>query len=328
MRSWPLDSLHRDINGRVFAIWLLLVSLLCSTRPSIACLNPIGRDEVGTQIELDGISAQDFLNRLVTHEDKKYWKETLQELLRRKKSVPFIVDPNNIAVAMAHLGQIPEAIAILERHEKSKPGLYQTAANLGTAYELNGENEKALEWIREGVRRNPQEHNGTEWLHVRILKAKIALEHDPQWLNSNSVLGIDFASGKGISDDISVLDDFGIKRPLSEIESALVYQLHERLEFVKPQEPIVADLLYDLSRVFALTRTQDHSTLVRELAVSYGAGHDRNVLTTKVESESAGAREPGKSSSILIGLSLVSVGIILAGFYFLVIRRRSGSSIP
>jgi len=48
--------------------------------------------------------------------------------------------------------------------------------DLGTAYELAGKNEPALRWIREGLRRNPNSHKGTEWLHVKILEAKIEQE--------------------------------------------------------------------------------------------------------------------------------------------------------
>jgi hypothetical protein len=52
------------------------------------------------------------------------------------------------------------------------------AANLGTALELLGNKEEALHWIREGIRRNPQSHEGTEWLHAKILEAKIAAQKD------------------------------------------------------------------------------------------------------------------------------------------------------
>ena len=86
-----------------------------------------------------------------------------------------------------------EAIELLEELEKKSPGQYAVAANLGTAYELNGDNRKALEWIKKGVERNPESHFGTEWLHVKILEAKIAIEQNPEWLSNHSVLETDFA---------------------------------------------------------------------------------------------------------------------------------------
>ncbi len=63
---------------------------------------------------------------------------------------------NDYAVALVYLGRYDEAISLLQRLEKETPGHYATAANLGTAYELSGNNELALKWIKEGIRRNPR----------------------------------------------------------------------------------------------------------------------------------------------------------------------------
>jgi hypothetical protein len=59
---------------------------------------------------------------------------------------------------------------------------------------LTGKNEKALRWIREGLRRNPNSHSETEWLHVLILEAKIAAAKDPEWIKTHSVLALDFGN--------------------------------------------------------------------------------------------------------------------------------------
>jgi len=58
--------------------------------------------------------------------------------------------------------------------ERWHPGLYATAANLGTAYELLGNVDSAYYWIEEDMRRNPQGHEGSEWMHLCILSAKRA----------------------------------------------------------------------------------------------------------------------------------------------------------
>jgi tetratricopeptide (TPR) repeat protein len=102
---------------------------------------------------------------------------------------------NDYAVALILSEDHTKTIDVLERLEKDEPGLYMTAANLGTAYELAGDAATALKWSREGIRRDPNSHYGTEWLHVRILEAKLALAEDPQWLDSHTVLGADFGPG-------------------------------------------------------------------------------------------------------------------------------------
>ena len=166
---------------------------------------------------------------------------------------------------LLHLGDTERAIELLEEVEEEKPGEYVTAANLGTAYELAGRDPDALEWIREGIRRNPESHQGTEWLHVKVLEAKVALDGDPRWLDSRTVLGLDFGAGATPQRPPGASDD-----DLSGAERALLYQLHERLQFISPPDPIVADLLFDLGNVLALTLTVEHAVPVYERALEYG----------------------------------------------------------
>lgn len=64
--------------------------------------------------------------------------------------------PEHRAVALLHLGRASEAVALLAGIERTHPGSYVTAANLGTAYELAGNNEVALKWIRQAIRRRYQ----------------------------------------------------------------------------------------------------------------------------------------------------------------------------
>ena len=251
--------------------WIVLI-LTCSSA-AFACINPIGRSTVGTPIYVEKHSPQEFLTALITHPNQAYWKDILVQLRAERTRFPVerIENKTNTAVAMLHLGMVKEAIEILERLEKEQPGRYYTAANLGTAYELNGENAKALKWIKEGVTRNPDAHHGSEWLHVKVLEAKIALEKDPNWLASHSVLGINRVPHESISSSPTATDHLGQVKDIKEIEAALVYQLHERLEFIKPPEGVVANLLFDLSRILSIGKGQGHAGVVAEFAQTYGS---------------------------------------------------------
>ena len=160
---------------------------------------------------------------------------------------------NDLATSLAHTGQAAEAVTLLEQIEAEKPGLYVTAANLGTAYELTGNNEKALEWIpARGIARNARAHEGTEWLHVRILQAKLALKDDPKWLASNSILGARASSDPA---DISAVGNRGEKLFRDQVKAALIYQLHERLQFVPPPDAVVGSLLLDLGELLSTEPT-------------------------------------------------------------------------
>lgn len=132
----------------------------------------------------------------------------------------------NYSAALMHTGRAARAVEVLIALEAKQPGTYMTAANLGTAYELTGQFEDALTWIGKGIERDPASHAGTEWLHLAILQAKLRLRDDAAWLDTHSVL------------------DGHAARSSAEIVRAIEYQLGERLQFVKPADPVVCDLFY------------------------------------------------------------------------------------
>ena len=150
---------------------------------------------------------------------------------------------NDLAVGRLLTGRLPEAISLLKEAEKRFPGQAIVAANLGTAYELSDNDAEALRWIREGVRRDPQEHEGTEWLHVKILEAKIALDRDPEWLERNTVLGLNFGDAQlPVMPAMLPQNEQGEARTPEEIARAISYQMQERKKFVAPPNAVIADL--------------------------------------------------------------------------------------
>lgn len=160
---------------------------------------------------------------------------------------------NDLASALMHTGDPKTAIQILEEIERTNPGLYRTASNLGTAYELSGDPNKALEWIRKGIERNPESHAASEWLHVRILDKKTSGTKVSNWENDASLLGLNFSnSSKPMLPTTFPNGNSGEPLTLEQVEAGLKYQLHERLQFVKPPDEIVASLLFDLGNIIAL----------------------------------------------------------------------------
>jgi tetratricopeptide (TPR) repeat protein len=66
----------------------------------------------------------------------------------------------NHAVQMILEKKYKEAITAFLELEKKYPDRYQTATNLGTAYELVGQIDDALVWIEKGIKLNPSSHEG------------------------------------------------------------------------------------------------------------------------------------------------------------------------
>jgi tetratricopeptide (TPR) repeat protein len=178
-------------------------------------------------------------------------------------------DRSDYSIALMYLGRSKEAVELLQRLETEQPGKYFIAANLGTAYELTGNNEEAARWIAEGIHRNPESHEGTEWLHLKILEAKIAQQKDPDYFKKHSVLELQ-------PQDITDATLIG-KEQLSadKLAEAIQHQLTERMQFVKPPDPAVASLLFDYAAIEAGTRTLESAKRILGMAVSYGYPDDK-----------------------------------------------------
>ncbi len=178
-------------------------------------------------------------------------------------------DRSDYSIALMYLGRSKEAVELLQQLEKEQPGNYFIAANLGTAYELSDNNKEAARWIAEGIHRNPESHERTEWLHLKILQAKMAQESDPDYFKKHSVLDL---RPEGLGSPIVIGEQ---TLSATQLEEAIQHQLAERLQFVKPPEAAVASLLFDYAAVEAISKTLESAKTVLAFAVEYGYPSDQ-----------------------------------------------------
>jgi len=188
-------------------------------------------------------------------------------LLNRKKDLEhqFSVDhsfkhQSDLALIELKIGDKLKAVQILEQLYREHPKEYNIAANLGTGYELIGENQKAYDILNKAIKLNPESHQGSEWIHLKILEAKIQ-HKDPSsimQLNTDNAL-IDFY--KKLSEDEI--------HHYNEIKSQLSYQLDERIAFVGPEDKIVGRLLIDLSDLTAITESVEQAIPYLDRALEY-----------------------------------------------------------
>lgn len=172
--------------------------------------------------------------------------------------------------------------------EKAHPGNAKVAANLGTALELSGNDEEALRWIRESVRLDPDEHEGSEWVHVKILEARLTLKKNPNWLRTRSVVG--WREGEQL-----LADARGRVRSPADLIKPISYQLKERTQFVKPPDPVVGDLYLTLGDIAHSTSAAYPNEWARDDAQSesysaallYGTVHE---VRTRERLEAANRR--------------------------------------
>ncbi|MBC8010639.1 MAG: hypothetical protein H7067_11150 [Burkholderiales bacterium] len=225
-----------------------------------ACLNTPGTD-------LDGHNAGSFYG----HEARRL--RGLVEMPSPMEARPRASEPSATpakrleaeALDLIYSGNYAAALPRLQKAEATAPGDYSIAANLGTNHELVGDNAEALHWITEAMRRNPDSHHGTEWVHVLVLKAKLRDAAAPATGTRPALLEV---PARLVATTPLLID--GVTRPAEQVREAIFYQLNERVVFVKPKDPYVADLLFALARLNANLVNIESSSGVLDLAETYG----------------------------------------------------------
>lgn len=284
---------------------LLVTLLLLLSMPALACLWSTETDIDGNSISIEDHPPEHWVNQL---QNAGKWTHDATELADKVRVQPTNREyRNDYGVALAQTGHLPQALQIFRDLEAEVPGEYQTAANLGTVLELSGNNEEALEWIREAIKRNPDSHRGSEWVHVRILEAKLACAKDPNWLKTHTILGDDFGSaGRPIA--AGRLRD---KKEMERVTRALEYQLSERISLVSPPDVYVGDLLFGLGNLAALTKSVERGVAVLQLSEKYGTSRPEVLKTRQEYFRSILSGGPGWQWPVLIA-PLAIVLVLLA----------------
>lgn len=239
----------------------IIMLILLIAAPARACLWINGTTLDGKKHRVSGISP--------VHELQAAIEATPQKRLKRMVRASDGMTDEEQAVKLILEGDYGEAIKSLREMENQKPGQYSVAANLGTAFELSGDDASALKWISTALERDPKSHMGTEWLHKLILQTKIRIKNDPEFLKTNHVIQLDVNRIREPKYRWRYEDqDLSMK----EVMFALNYQLTERLVFVKPKDAIVADLLYSYAVLEANIEIIEPAIDILNMAKDYSPG--------------------------------------------------------
>lgn len=214
-----------------------------------ACLNYYyGVDKHGKLSLLDDDWQQPF-NIAFNREQVAKRAKTLEAKLKKTGSFMALSD---YAVCLMKLGKPKEALDILKLLYNSHPSEYRIAANLGTAYELNGLNDSALKYIRRDMTLNPDDHHGSEWVHVKVLEAKLKLQQNPAYLVNHTVLSL---TEKKKNDSVTFYH--------------LLIQLRERVPFMPNKDKIMASLFTDLGDIAANIKSIEYAKNYYQIAQKY-----------------------------------------------------------
>jgi tetratricopeptide (TPR) repeat protein len=107
---------------------------------------------------------------------------------------------DDLAVALARLGQLDEALRVLDDKERRFPGEYTTLANRGTFLAMKGDLPAALDQLKAAVAKWPDAHFGREVFQLQLLEHAIKLAKDPELARTQNLLGLKMDVGDaGIS---------------------------------------------------------------------------------------------------------------------------------
>lgn len=273
---------------------LLAVALLVLSPAVHACINEVGTDYQGRRFDTSDYIGDDITVNMRERVARSYALKNAPQTTAAARKRPSFETLTNLGVLLIYQGQYPLAIRHFVAVERLYPGRHETAANLGTALELSGQDRIALRWIRLGIERNADEHYGTEWLHLRILEAKLAAARDPGYLQAHSVAGVRFQA-KTVPALPSVMPPGNRGTPVSpaQLNRALQYQLYERGQFVSPPDPIVANLLSDWATLNLAGGPIENAEAIYKLAVAYGAPNDALLRERRAYIRTALARASG-----------------------------------
>jgi tetratricopeptide (TPR) repeat protein len=247
-------------------ISLLLLISFTFTAPLQACLNEY-RISAGGKVTV----ADEYAYLPSGHigpESFAFYEDALKELDSLWHATHNVDHYSDYGVYLVYLGRYEEAKNVFIEIEKLHPGKYATAANLGTVFELLGENEKALQWIRKAVAIDPASHNHSEWIHVKILEGKVSDEKLTSMFLLNTTFGED-----------SIPQSTLTETELKKLRDGLFYQLEERMSFIREPDPIVALLLFELGNIVAITDDLNSAMAIYERAEAYG--FESQILTKR-----------------------------------------------
>lgn len=235
------------------------------------------------------------------------WLKGYQET----KDLDYLSDKGFILII---LGKYNEAIELYKKIESMQPGRYSTASNIGTAYELIGNNKEALKWIEKAIEIEPNSHSRSEWIHVNILKTKIKGD---LYISSEHLIGKDFGKEKYPKSDLN-------KNELQLLKMQLYYQLNERISFVKHKDKIVAQLLFDLGNLAFLTNQKEDAMEDYEMAKEYG--FESPVLNERLQAVGRNKQNPLNSTEEdevhWTGLILSIVSLMVSRCILFIYRKK------
>jgi LPXTG-motif cell wall-anchored protein len=168
---------------------------------------------------------------------------------------------SDIAANLLKIGKIDSAIKILRPLIPKNPNEYNLFANLGTAYELVDELDSAIKYISKGLQLNANSHYGSEWIHVKILEAKILEKKSPGWLRNNRIITVE--------DLLVKMNNTENRIDLRILNRHVFYQIRTRVPFTPAPNKVISNLLLTLGDFNKQVGTYENALLAYIYSIKF-----------------------------------------------------------
>lgn len=272
---------------RAFLVVLFFVSI-----NSFACLNG------ETKILKNGAYAYIDYRGLVPHGHhflSSHFPQIIKELdslYRKTNNIDYLSDKGYLLIVQR---KYDEALKLYLNIERIKTNRYSTASNLGTLYELMGENQKAYNWIKKSIEINPESHNGSEWLHLKILESKIKNLSN---LSGHFLINTNFGTTGLPQTKLS-------KEEIDKLAKEIYFQVNERISFIEPKDDIISILLFELGNLVQLKGEHENAVRIYTSARKYG--FDGDLIVARMVNSAQGKAEYFRLKTIEFGTKLKSL---------------------
>lgn len=214
-------------------LFTLLLIVAVSTA-SLACGNEYGHTLDGRKIYTRNF----YLSERMMLFDKAAIQSRINRLRLFIKNAPQDYKHwSDLSVNFLKIGKVDSALNILAPLAKKHPQEYNIAANLGTAYELKGKLDSALKYISRGYELNPKSHMGSEWVHVKILEAKIKDKKQPGWIKRKPIL---------TQEELIKRLDTERRYEAGSVNGDVFYQVRTRAPFTPAPNKVLKNILVSL----------------------------------------------------------------------------------
>lgn len=299
---------------------LFFIGLILSPAMSFACLNeyyitelPLTDNKINLSALLDNPDrvAYPYWHHGFSDVSLEVHRDSLKKIGIDKLDYKGLSD---YAVLELKIGDKKKALELMEQLYAKHPTEYNIIANLGTAYELTGNNEKALELLKKAVAINPRAHHGSEWIHVGILEQKLGSKQYDQIINL------------GIKDFSQWLNDksYAFTRPADSLKIQIAYQLHERIGFIARPDSIVGQLVLDFADIVAKTESKDTAVAFYDYAAKYSPSLQQTITARKafLQEEKKEVKNTFRWASVVWAIPLLSFFMILFAWLKSIRRQR------